>query len=110
MRIRLILMVLLCLLGLTEAARPTVFSGYAVYYNGRRDASTSMTAAHRTLPFGTWVMVKHQRTGRSVLVKINDRGPWDNYQRIIDLAPAPARALGIISEGIAPITLTVLRR
>jgi rare lipoprotein A len=83
--------------------------GLAVYYHGRRDPQTTMTAAHRTLPFGTWVRVTHQRTGRSVVVKINDRGPWDDYRRIIDLSTVAARQLGIISEGVAPVTVTVLR-
>ena len=63
------------------------------------------TAAHRTLPFGTWVEVTNIRTGRSVIVRINDRGPFI-AGRIIDLTPAGAKAIG--SDGLAPVTLTVL--
>ncbi len=84
--------------------------GLAVYYGGRRDAETRMTAAHRTLPLGTWVRVTHRGTGRSVIVKINDRGPWDNYHRIIDLSKTAAAKLGILRQGVAPVTLEVLKR
>ncbi|MDO4247100.1 MAG: septal ring lytic transglycosylase RlpA family protein, partial [Deinococcus sp.] len=82
--------------------------GYAVYYGGRPDAQTRMTAAHLSLPFGTWVQVTHQRTGRSVTVKINDRGPFNGSGRIIDLSTAAAQALGITREGAAPVTLRIL--
>jgi rare lipoprotein A len=75
-------------------------SWYGPGFHGRRTASgetfnaNAMTAAHRTLPFGTKVRVVNERTGRSVVVRINDRGPFHGG-RIIDLAKAPARALGI---------------
>ncbi|PNY80002.1 hypothetical protein CVO96_00315 [Deinococcus koreensis] len=89
----------------------TVFQrGQAVYYGGRRDARTVMTAAHLSLPMGTWVRVVHQRSGRSVDVLINDRGPFGIPSRIIDLSDDAARVLGILSEGIAPVTLTILSR
>lgn len=84
--------------------------GQAVYYGGRRDARTVMTAAHLSLPMGTWVRVVHQRSGRSVDVLINDRGPFGIPSRIIDLSDDAARVLGIMSEGIAPVTLTILSR
>ncbi|ADY26124.1 rare lipoprotein A [Deinococcus proteolyticus MRP] len=84
--------------------------GKAVYYGGRPDPETRMTAAHLTLPFGTWVRVTHVRTGRSVRVKINDRGPFNGGGRIIDLSRAAAQELGILREGVAPVTLTVLSR
>lgn len=90
------------------AVTASVQRGYAVYYGGKRDPQTNMTAAHLTLPFGTWVKVTHQRTGRSVRVKINDRGPFNGGGRIIDLSTAAARELGIIREGVAPVTVTVL--
>ncbi|WP_221088794.1 RlpA-like double-psi beta-barrel domain-containing protein [Deinococcus aquaedulcis] len=94
-----------------SAPAPSVFQrGQAVYYGGRRDSRTVMTAAHLTLPFGTWVRVTHARTGRSVDVLINDRGPFGNGARIIDLSNEAAAALGILSEGVAPVTLTVLSR
>jgi rare lipoprotein A len=68
-----------------------------------------MTAAHRTLPKGSWVKVTHRRTGKSVRVKINDRGPWDNKARIIDLSRYAAARLGILSEGVASVTLELSR-
>ena len=64
-----------------------------------------LTAAHRTLPFGTMVEVTNIQTGRSIVVRINDRGPYIRG-RVIDLTPAGARAIG--SSGLAPVTLTVL--
>lgn len=90
---------------------PAVFqSGMAVYYGGRHDTRTVLTAAHLSLPFGTWVEVEHVRTGRSVLVLINDRGPFGQPERVIDLSSAAARVLGITGEGVAPITLRIARR
>ena len=78
-------------------------------YNGSKTASSEranpngMTAAHRTLPFGTRVTVTHARTGRSVMVRINDRGPFIRG-RVIDLTPAAARGLGF--SGLAPVSIT----
>ena len=66
-----------------------------------------MTAAHKTLPFGTLVRVTHQRSGRSVIVRINDRGPFV-AGRVIDVTPAAARALGF--SGLAPVTLDIIGR
>ncbi|WP_407539292.1 RlpA-like double-psi beta-barrel domain-containing protein [Deinococcus radiomollis] len=89
---------------------PTVYQrGMAVYYGGRRDERTVLTAAHLSLPFGTWVEVTHTRTGKSVLVLINDRGPFGRSERIIDLSSAAARTLGIMGEGVAPVTLRIAR-
>jgi rare lipoprotein A len=67
----------------------------------------AMTAAHRTLPFGTRVRVTHARNGRSVDVKINDRGPF-TAGRIIDLSKAAAELIGMTAEGIARVKITVL--
>jgi rare lipoprotein A len=64
----------------------------------------AMTAAHRTLPFGTRVTVVNHRNGRSLVVRINDRGPFV-HGRVIDLSPAAARALGV--DGLAPVSLIV---
>jgi rare lipoprotein A len=64
----------------------------------------AMTAAHRTLPFGTSVTVVNNRNGRAVVVRINDRGPFVSG-RVIDLSPAAARAIGV--SGLAPVSLTV---
>lgn len=65
-----------------------------------------MTAAHRTLPFGTRVRVENPRTGRSVVVRINDRGPFVRG-RIIDLARGSARAIGM--SGTTYVSLQVVR-
>lgn len=72
------------------------FFGMAAYYPGRGDG---LTAAHKTLPFGTRVRVTDVKTGRSVIVTINDRGPF-NRGRVLDLCPSAARALGMIDRGV----------
>jgi rare lipoprotein A len=102
---------------LTSAAadageRHTRQSGIASIYgykgertaNGERAHPSGLTAAHRSLPFGTKVRVTNKRNGRSVTVRINDRGPFIRG-RIIDLTPAGARALGF--AGLAPVTIAV---
>ena len=73
--------------------------------NGETAKASGMTAAHKTLPFGTLVRVTHQQTGRSIVVRINDRGPFVRG-RVIDVTPAAARALGF--SGLAPVTLDVV--
>jgi rare lipoprotein A len=73
--------------------------------NGERAAAGGLTAAHRSLPFGTLVRVTNERTGRSVVVRINDRGPFVRG-RVIDLTPAGARAIGM--DGLAPVSLSVV--
>lgn len=75
--------------------------------NGERAKASALTAAHRTLPFGTLVRVTNQRTGRSVVVRINDRGPFVRG-RVIDVTPAAAHALGF--SGLTRVTLAVLGR
>lgn len=105
----------LVVFGLTAAATVESFaqSGVASVYSGGRTANGErahaggMTAAHRSLPFGTKVRVTNHRTGRSVVVRINDRGPFVRG-RVIDVTPAAARALGF--SGLAPVTLAVLSR
>jgi rare lipoprotein A len=88
-------------------------SGIASIYSGGRTANgeradaNGMTAAHKTLPFGTLVRVTHQSSGRSVIVRINDRGPFV-AGRVIDVTPAAARALGF--SGLAPVTLDIIGR
>ena len=66
---------------------------------------SNLTGAHRTLPFGTQVQIINRRNGRSVVVRINDRGPFIRG-RVIDVTPAAARALGF--SGLTPVKLTVL--
>ena len=86
-------------------------SGIASVYSGERTANgefasaSGLTAAHRTLPFGTMVRVTNQSNGRSVTVRINDRGPFVKG-RIIDLTPAAAHAIGM--DGLADVTVDVV--
>ena len=90
-------------------------SGIASVYNynghraadGERESPGALTAAHRTLPFGTRVRVTNDANGRSVVVRINDRGPFV-AGRVIDLTPAAAQALGF--SGLAHVTLDVVGR
>ncbi|MBK9030371.1 MAG: septal ring lytic transglycosylase RlpA family protein [Myxococcales bacterium] len=76
--------------------------------SGERFDKHAMAAAHRTLPFGTRVKVTATKTGRTVIVRVNDRGPFGNKRRIIDLTEAAARKLGIIDAGVADVTLEIL--
>lgn len=93
------------------AAQSGKASWYGPGFHGRRTASGeifnthSMTAAHKTLPFGTRVKVTSRATGRSVVVRINDRGPFVRG-RIIDLSQASARALGM--AGLSDVTVSTL--
>ncbi len=68
---------------------------------------SQMTAAHPTLPFGTWVAVENRLNGRSVEVRINDRGPFKKG-RILDLSQAAARLLGAVEPGVIPVRLRVI--
>jgi len=85
-------------------------SWYGEKFHGRRTASgepfdmNALTAAHKTLPFGTQVRVRHARTGREVVVRINDRGPHVRG-RIIDLSRAAAAAIGLVQTGVAPVVV-----
>ncbi|MBN8804907.1 MAG: septal ring lytic transglycosylase RlpA family protein [Sphingopyxis terrae] len=74
--------------------------------SGERTNLRGLTAAHRSLPFGTRVRVTNKRNGRAVTVRINDRGPFIRG-RVIDLTPAGASALGF--SGLAPVTLAVMQ-
>lgn len=94
----------------------TTLSGLASYYwQPQRVASggwfnpKAMTAAHKTLPFGTRVKVTNKRNGRSVEVTINDRGPYVGG-RIIDLSDAAAGAIGMKSAGVVPVNVEVVGR
>jgi rare lipoprotein A len=75
--------------------------------SGERFNQNAMTAAHRTLPFGTQVVVTNINNGQSVVVRINDRGPFSG-DRVIDLSAGAARVLGLIQSGVAPVRLDVL--
>ncbi len=87
-------------------------SGIASWYNDRRTASgerfiaSNFSAAHRKLPFGTLVRVTTVRTGRSCVVRVNDRGPYVRG-RIIDVSPAAAKMLGLNTSGIAKVNIEI---
>jgi len=94
------------------------FSGIAAYYDrhysgrtasGARYNPTLMTAAHRTLPFGTRVRVTDRKTGRSIEVVINDRGPFTRG-RVIDLSLAAAKELRMIDRGLARVTALIVSK
>ena len=82
-------------------------SGIASFYIAVPRSSDSLTAAHRYLPFGTRVRVTRIDTGKQVIVRINDRGPFIKG-RIIDLSIRAAEHLGIIDAGLARVTVEVL--
>jgi rare lipoprotein A len=93
----------------------TTQHGYATFYaeaqmtaSGERFDKHALTAAHRTLRMGTMVRVTNERNGRSVVVRVNDRGPFGNKSRIIDLSEAAAQRLDMIDAGVVPVTLEVL--
>jgi rare lipoprotein A len=92
------------------------YSGMASYYSqgvrtasGARFNAGALTAAHRSLPFGTRVRVTNRANGQSVVVIINDRGPFVGG-RVIDLSRAAAQAISMTGAGVAPVSLEVLGR
>ena len=88
-------------------------SYYADEFNGRKTSNGevydmhSLTAAHRTLPFNTKIRVVNLENGKSVVVRVNDRGPFKD-DRIIDLSLRAATEIGLIANGTAPVRLEVL--
>jgi len=98
---------------------PGVQRGMATFYgdeqqggptaSGERFDKRKLTAAHRTLSLGSRVRVTNTRNGRSVEVRINDRGPYGNRSRIIDLSEAAARQLDMIAAGVVPVIVEVLQ-
>lgn len=76
--------------------------------NGERFIKSDFTAAHLTMPFGTRVRVTNVVNGRSVVVRINDRGPYVPG-RIIDLSEAAGHAIGMVKVGVVPVRLTIVR-
>lgn len=101
------LALLVCLCGVVKAQTgiASVYSG-GLAADGERVCASCLTAAHRTLPIGTRVRVTNESNGRSVVVRINDRGPFIRG-RIIDLTPAGAHALGF--SGLAHVSVRPLR-
>jgi rare lipoprotein A len=98
----------------TEAVQIGEASWYGARLAGHRTASgerfdpSRMTAAHRTLPLGTWVEVTSLATRRRVRVRINDRGPFGHEERIIDLSRAAADKLAIRKAGVARVEVRVV--
>ena len=104
----------------TPEIPPTTQTGIASWYgdgawhgeitaNGERFNMNAMTAAHKTLPFGTRVRVTNPRNGRSVTVRINDRGPFIKG-RTIDLSRGAAKRIGMIARGHARVKLDIVSR
>ena len=97
-------------IGTGKAIQRGAASWYGPGFHGRKTASgerfnaQAMTAAHRSLPFGTRLKVVNESNGRSVVVRVNDRGPF-THRRIIDLAKGPAQELGLTSAGTAYVSL-----
>jgi rare lipoprotein A len=91
-----------------------IASWYGQEFHGRTTSSkeiydmNDLTAAHNTLPLGSYAMVTNLDNGQSVVVRINDRGPFLK-NRVIDLSYAAARAIGMIGPGTAPVRIEVLR-
>ncbi|HXN32430.1 MAG TPA: septal ring lytic transglycosylase RlpA family protein [Polyangiaceae bacterium] len=100
------------------APREEVWVGYATWYGARLAGRTTasgerfdpgkLTAAHRTLPFGTWLEVRRADTGESVRVRVTDRGPFGHEERIIDLSAAAARKIGMLKAGVAKVQLRIV--
>jgi rare lipoprotein A len=96
-------------------ARAGLPGGIASYYwqdqmtaSGERFNRRAFTAAHKTLPIGSMVRVTHETTGRAVVVRINDRGPF-TPGRVIDLSEAAAEQIGMTSRGLARVRLDLVR-
>lgn len=105
-------------LSLDPSVKPKLFqtgtaSWYGPRFYGRKTASgevftkQGLTAAHRTLPFGTKIRVTNERTGKSVVVKVNDRGPFSG-NRVLDLSHAAASAIGMIDSGLCKVRIEKL--
>lgn len=110
---------LFALVAPTANAATVYQSGSASYYgkahHGKRTASGErfnmhgLTAAHRTLPFGTKLRVTSKDTGKSILVTVNDRGPYHG-RRVLDLSQEAARQLGMIKLGVGQVTIERINR
>tara|TARA_R110001583_G_scaffold14228_5_gene59909 strand:- start:600 stop:1064 length:465 start_codon:yes stop_codon:yes gene_type:complete len=118
----LVLLVLFLLLGgglFAQKAVPPIIKGKASFYsdwfdgrltaNGEFFSQEEYTAAHKTLPFNTWVEVKNLDNNKSVFLRINDRGPYVKG-RIIDLSKAGAKAIGDLNEGIFNVEMRIVEK
>ncbi len=100
--------------ALADQKKTIATTGMASYYgyggrtaSGERHSAAAMTAAHRSLPFGTKVRVTNTANGRSVVLRINDRGPFVRG-RIIDVSTAAADDLGFRKRGVAKVQIAVV--
>jgi len=97
----------------TEAAQHGIASYYANFFNGRRTANgeifsnNKVTAAHKTLPLGTKVKVTNKTNGKSIVVRINDRGPYVRG-RVIDLSRKAFTKIGNVNKGLLDVKVEVL--
>jgi rare lipoprotein A len=101
----------------TTAPPGTRIVGLASWYGQRHQGHATasgeaydmnkLTAAHRTMPFGTRLRVTNVENGRSVVVRVNDRGPWVN-DRVLDVSLAAAKTLGMVGGGITKVEIVVL--
>ncbi len=87
-----------------QCGRASWYALYSQTASGERMNPADLTAAHRTLPFGTKLKVTNQKNGKTVVVRINDRGPFVKG-RVIDLSKAAASQLGFVSSGVAKICM-----
>jgi rare lipoprotein A len=100
-------------LGSAGDSQSGIASFYHDRFHGRKTASGAaynkhaLSAAHKTLPLGTQVRVTNSRSGKSVVVRINDRGPYARG-RVIDLSRAAAQEIGLVSAGLAKVKVEVL--
>lgn len=118
-RIRTLLTLVLVFISSISFAQSVYQSGKASYYggkfHGRRTASgevfnqNAMTCAHRTLPFGTLLEVKNKSNGKTVQVRVTDRGPF-HRSRIIDLSKGAAQRLDMIHGGVATVEIRILKK
>jgi rare lipoprotein A len=114
MNVRWILVGLLVGCASATSAQTGLATWYGAALAGHRTASgerfdpSAMTAAHRTLPLGTWVDVTRPDTGQTVRVRINDRGPFGDSRRVIDLSRAAADAIGMTRLGVVPVEIRVV--
>jgi peptidoglycan lytic transglycosylase len=111
----------------TKATKPTkprpaasgIQTGYATWYGGKhhggptasgeRFDKRALTAAHRTLRMQTRVKVTNKKNGRSVVLRINDRGPYGSATRIIDVSERAAEILDMIEAGVVPVSVEVIK-
>lgn len=95
------------------ASQQGIASYYGQKFHGRKTASgerydhNAMTAAHRTAPFGSQLRVTNLVNGRSVIVRVNDRGPWTRG-RVVDISGAAARQLGMTGRGLTRVSVSPL--